>query len=134
VVSESFTQNGFEFPAQDGTQWLDLTGGSSNSATGVKQTANTTPGDRYTLTFLVGNVVDPGGVFGTTSTVRTLVNGRLILSATNSDGAGLKTQVWKRFAFTFEATSATTTIRFVNGDPVSDFHNGLDSVRLTQQP
>lgn len=34
VVSGTFTQNGFSFPAEAGAQWLDLTG-VSNTATGV---------------------------------------------------------------------------------------------------
>lgn len=37
VVSGTFTQAGFSFPAQSGNQWLDLTG-TSNTPTGVSQT------------------------------------------------------------------------------------------------
>src|SRR5580704_14235100 len=31
IVSGSFTQNGISFPAEDGAQWLDLTGDGTNS-------------------------------------------------------------------------------------------------------
>src|ERR1700722_13443831 len=43
IVSGTFEQNGFTFPAVKGAQWLDLTG-VSNSATGVQQTVATTAG------------------------------------------------------------------------------------------
>jgi Protein of unknown function (DUF642) len=129
IVSGSFTQNGFKFPAKSGHQWLDLTG-LSQSATGVAQTVITTPGTHYTLKFAVGNVVNPGGIFGTSSTVHVLVDGNQILTATNSNGAGITSQVWKTFTVGFIASSAATTIAFLNGDPSSDTNNGLDAVKL----
>jgi len=133
VVSGSFTQNGFSFPARAGAQWLDLTG-ISNSATGVAQTVPTTPGANYALAFWIGNVVDPSGAFGVSSTVNVLVNGIQMFTATNSGGAGMTTQVWKKFTTTFTATSASTTIEFDNGDPSNDTHNGLDAVKMTLIP
>src|SRR4051794_3236546 len=41
IVSGSFSQNGVSFVAQDGAQWLDLTGLNSNSSEGVSQTLST---------------------------------------------------------------------------------------------
>ena len=69
IVSGSFSQNGISFPAENGVQWLDLTGDGTNSNEGVQQTFATTSGTEYTLSFWVGNVYNPGGIFGTTSTV-----------------------------------------------------------------
>src|SRR5579859_1637310 len=43
VVSGTFTQNGFTFPAGCGAQWLDLTG-TTNTPTGVQQVLATTQG------------------------------------------------------------------------------------------
>jgi hypothetical protein len=63
IVSGSFTQNGVSFPAQDGVQWLDLTGDSSNSTEGVSQTVATTAGDQYQLSYSIGNTTG-GSVFG----------------------------------------------------------------------
>src|SRR5262249_4716022 len=60
VVSGAFSSGCCTFPAEDGTQWLDIGGG-------VEQAVATTPGDQYTLSFWVGNVSDPNGVFGTKS-------------------------------------------------------------------
>ena len=68
-------------------QWLDLTGGTSNQQVGVAQSVKTRPGASYRLSFAVGNVVDPAGVFGTSSTVNVLVNGYKVLAATNKRGA-----------------------------------------------
>jgi hypothetical protein len=129
IVSGGYQQNGFAFPASSGQQWLDLTG-SSNTATGVEQSIPTTPGTEYHLSFSVGNVYDPAGVFGTTSTVTVIVAGRPILSATNSAGRGVKSLVWQRFNTTLRAISAATTVEFINGDPPSDTSNGLDDVSL----
>src|SRR5438270_886795 len=66
-ISGTFVQNGIHFTAKAGKQWLDLTG-LSNTATGVAQTVKTVKGASYRLSFAVGNVVDTGGIFGTTST------------------------------------------------------------------
>ena len=68
------------FPAQDGTQWLDLTGPTSGGG-GVQQTVATTPGQTYNLSFYVGTG------FGTTSTVGVLINGSLLTTRTNSTPA-----------------------------------------------
>jgi hypothetical protein len=129
VVSGTFTQNGFDFPARAGRQWLDLTG-LSQTATGVAQTVRTTPGAAYTLVFFVGNLVNPTGIFGVSSTVNVLVNGTQVFSATNSRGTGQTKMVWQKFTTTITATSSRTTISFVNGDLSGDTLNGLDAVSL----
>ena len=130
VVSGTFTQNGFSFPAEAGNQWLDLTG-VSNSATGVTQTVPTVSGATYIVTFWVGNVYDPGGIFGTTSTVDVLVDGTQVKAVTNSEMG--TTQQWERFKVHFTASSTSTSITFLNGDPSNDTNNGLDGVSLARQ-
>ena len=132
VLSTSFTQFGFTFDAEEGVQWLDLTGLSSNAATGVAQTVPTVIGTTYELGFSVGNIVDPGGAFGTTSTVDVSVNGTKILGATNTEGTGQTKQVWKQFTVQFKATKSTSTLQFINGDPITDNSNGLDAITLTK--
>lgn len=129
-VSGTFQQNGFSFVAQEGVQWLDLTGLNSNSATGVQQTIATTPGTTYDLSFWVGNVVNPGGIFGTSSTVKVLVNGAQIYSATNSAGAGSSSQTWQQFTTSFVASGSSINLAFLNGDPGTDNDNGLDGINL----
>jgi hypothetical protein len=128
IVSGTFMQNGFSFPARSGKQWLDLTG-TSQTATGVQQNVNTTPATNYRLSFWVGNVCDPGGIFGTTSTVNVVVNGGAPVSKTNRHCGGMS-QVWQKFSITFAASSTQTTIAFINGDPSSDTSNGLDAVKM----
>jgi len=129
IVSGTFTQNGFSFPAEKGKQWLDLTG-LSNTPTGVQETVTTVAGATYTLTFWVGNVYDPGGIFGTTSTVNVLVDGSSVANDTNSQQG--TTQVWQKFKVHFTAASATTQVGFLNGDPSNDTNNGLDAVSLNR--
>jgi hypothetical protein len=130
VVSGTFTQNGFDFPAEAGNQWLDLTG-VSNTATGVTQSVTTVSGASYILTFWVGNVYDPGGIFGTTSTVDVSADGTQIKAATNSEMG--TTQMWKKFKVHLTASSTSTSITFLNGDPSNDTNNGLDGISLSRQ-
>jgi hypothetical protein len=132
-ISGTFTQGGFNFVAKKGKQFIDLTG-TSNTATGVRQKVVTSPGQGYSLTFYVGNVVNPSGIFGTSSTVNVLVDGTQIFSATNSKGTGSTTQVWQKFTVTFTATKSKTAIALINGDPASDTANGLDAVSLVPLP
>ena len=114
-----------------GKQWMDLTGFESNMATGVSQNVATARGATYHPTFWVGNVYDPGGIFGVSSTVKVYVNGVRKLTATNSRHPANHKQAWTEFALTFKATSGRTTISFINGDPRTDNSNGLDAVRLS---
>jgi hypothetical protein len=128
LISTTFAQNGITFEAQDGQQSMDLTG-TSNSATGVAQTVATVPGTRYTLSFWVGNVINPGGIFGTTSTVNVLIDGTQVLAAEN-DGGNATMLTWKQSWLEFTATSAATTVSLINGDPSSDTSNFVDNVIL----
>jgi hypothetical protein len=129
IVSGSFSQNGVSFPAQDGNQWLDLTGNGSNSTEGVSQAVATTVGNRYQLSYYIGNTTG-GGVFGTTSTVNVSLNGAPTFADTNST-VSPTTQNWEQFTHTFVAGTSTTTLAFQNGDPSTDNDNGLDNVVLT---
>ena len=126
-LSTAFASPGFSFPAQAGQQSVDMTG-TSDTATGISQTVTTTPGHTYCLSFWVGNVFDPGGGYGTTSTINVLVDGKLVSVATNEDND--TTLSWQQFTSTVHATGASTAIAFVNADPVDDSSNFLDSVAL----
>ena len=131
IVSGQFQSGGITFHAKAGAQWMDLTGDVSNTATGVAQTVATTSGTSYHLTFWVGNVYDPGGIFGVRSRVKVYVNGALKLTATNPMRPANHTQAWKEFTLTIKATSNHTKISFINGDPPTDNSNGLDAVHLS---
>jgi hypothetical protein len=131
VVSGTFQSQGFTFSAKTGAQWIDLTGPGSKTATGVAQSVVTTAGTSYQLTFWVGNVNDPGGIFGVSSTVKVFVNGALKLTAVNSLHPTNHKQAWKQFTLTIKATSSHTSISFINGDPSTDDSNGLDAVHLS---
>jgi hypothetical protein len=133
VISGTYTANGFTVPPEAGAQSIDLTGAGSNTATGVSQNFATTPGAAYTLTFWVGNVVNPGGPDGITSTVNVLVNGVQVYTATNSLGAGSTAVVWQKFTATITSLTTTTNIAFINGDPAGDNYNGLDGISLVAQ-
>jgi len=132
VIGGTFRQNGFAFQSDRTSQWLDLTG-DSDTVTGVSQAVSTRAGTRYTLRFAVGNVYNPGGIFGVQSTIAVLINGSNVLTATNSKGRGTTRQVWESFETPFVTASNVTTIEFLNEDPTTDTENGLDDVSLTPE-
>jgi hypothetical protein len=117
VTSTSYVCCGFKFPAERGLAFLDLTGAPDTGLPqGVSQTITTTPGATYRVSFGIGNIYDPHGNFGTTSTVNVYANGTLVISATNAKRHGGDTMVWQRFGTTFVAGTAQTTLSFINGD------------------
>jgi hypothetical protein len=130
IVSGSFVQNGISFDAEDGAQWMDLTGDGSNRSEGVQQSVATVPGQTYQLSFWVGNVYNPGGIFGTTSSVDLLVNGKAMGAFTNSCTSCATRQSWDQFTTSFVATGTTTMVTFLNGDGPADNSNGLDNIVL----
>jgi hypothetical protein len=122
IVHTSFVSSPFSYVSQEGTQWLDLTGGTNFSAAGVSQSVATSIGRKYDLSYYVGNNSS------TTSTVDVLLNDVLQTSSVNSTtGNSLD---WEQFTFSFIATSASTKVSFRNGDLNLDGVNGLDNVVL----
>ncbi len=118
IISTTHLENGYTWPAAVGQQWLDLTGDGSNSPTGVQQTVATTAGTAYTLTFYVGNAY--GGPFLISSTLNVFVNGTQTFAVTSFAGEGMTSVVWQKYTTTIVATSAETTIAFMNGDGPDD--------------
>lgn len=129
IVSGSYFEAGVSFPAEDGNQWLDLTGNASNSTEGVSQAVTTTAGHQYQLSYWIGNTTG-GGSFGTTSTVAVYLNGTPTFGDTNSN-VSPTILTWEQFTHTFVATGASTLLAFQNGDLASDNSNGLDNIVLT---
>jgi uncharacterized protein DUF642/PEP-CTERM motif-containing protein len=136
IVNTTFSQECCTFPAEAGSQWLDLTGVNTNSVEGVEQTVATAAGTQYTLSFWVGNVDDPGGIFGTTSTVDVRVGGLsgTLLGAFTNSSTEKGTLEWEKFTTSFTATGSSTTLDFLNADPGNDNSNGLDNVSLVAGP
>jgi hypothetical protein len=134
LISRTYTEAGFSFPAKRGMASADLTGAPDDGlAQGLAQTVKTVSGGTYELTFFVGNIYDPSGYFGTTSTVNVYVGQTLLISATNEGGDGKPRMVWKEFSANFVASGTTTTLSFINGDLAGsgDRICGLDAVVLT---
>ena len=121
IVSGTFAQNGVTFQAQDGKQWLDLTGDGVNSKTdGVSQDVATTIGQSYQLSFYVGSTTDNSTFFP--STVDLSIGGATRVSFTNPT-APTNMLNWELFNVQFTATTASTNITFFNGD-ASNNNNG----------
>jgi hypothetical protein len=139
-VSGAYTHDGFNFyaaePARLQTKysWVNLAG-ISQTHTGIAHHAvPTTIGQSYTLTFYVGNIYDPGGPYGTSSTVAVYENDTLLGTATNSGGQGSTDENWQLFTMSFVATAAYTTIAFINMDPPGDLNCGISNTLLAPTP
>jgi hypothetical protein len=130
IVSTNFAQNGISFQANDGNQWLDLTGLSSNTVEGVQQTVALIVGHTYELIFSVGNANNPGGIFGTSSTVNVTLNGASLTSGSVTGGGSTVQLNYATFTTTFVASIASNVLAFLNGDPSNDNSNALDNVIL----
>ncbi len=128
----NFDEGGVLWTAHRGSAFLDLTGTCDCGAnSGVAQVVNTTVGTSYKLTFWVGNTVIQGQ--GDTSTIDVYDGATLLLAATNTAGKGSTKEVWRKFTTSFTATTAKTTLSFINADPSGDEQNGLDDVALVAQ-
>lgn len=120
------------FTAQDGNQFLDLTGFGSNSPNnGVTQDVGTTIGQLYRLSFYVGSTTDNLNIFA--STVDLSIDGGGRMSFTNPN-TPLDRLDWLGFSVDFVATSSTTNIAFYNGSASNSHTCGLDNVTLVVVP
>ena len=132
LVDSTFSSFSLQFPASDGSQWLDLTGFLASTGETIKQTVTTVMGRTYHLSFAVGHVFNPHGIYGTSSTVVVTVNGAPLGRFTNSCTTCTHELSWETFTASFVADSTTTVIEFLNKDPSTDNCNGLDDVVLTE--
>jgi hypothetical protein len=125
-----------QFNAGELLQSVDLTGaGNVGLTSGVTQSVATTAGQSYTLAFLVGRASPAVGFNGastylTPSTANLVINGGSAVSFTNSNVTPGSVN-WQEFSYSFNATSALTSITFLNGTTDNNFV-GLDNVRLAQ--
>ena len=128
-VKTDYVHRGFQFVAPPkSTVWANLAG-TSQTATGIAHApVPTVPGTTYTITFMVGNLVDPAGVYGTTSTVSVYENSHLVGTVTNSEGAGSTSETWQKYTMVFKAARPWTTLAFINGDPPGDGNCGVGDI------
>lgn len=132
VTSGTFVQSGITFQAQDGAQWIDMAGVTSNNSTsGVTQTFPTSPGVVYEVAFYVGSARD--GVFFDAATVDLTINGGPRVSYFNPATPSTMLD-WKPFSTTFMATGASSTITFQNGSAANNFLSALDNVSVEAIP
>jgi hypothetical protein len=132
VGSTAFTQSGIAFHAQQGNQFLDTAGVTSNSSTsGVSQNVPTAAGATYILSFYVGSATDHN--FFYPSTVDLRIDGGPRVSYTNPN-APTDQLNWMQFTVTFTATGATATLTFLNGSASYNYESLLDNVTLEAAP
>ena len=132
IGDTAFSQSGITFQAQDGQQWLDLSGFRNPTiANGVTQEVMTTIGTSYALSFYVGSATD--GFLFFPSTVDLSIDGGSRISFTNPTAPNDMLD-WHQFTHVFTPQNATTTITFFDGNTSSNFLSGLDNVTLTAVP
>jgi hypothetical protein len=135
LVNNNYTETAQDggtlyFHSQDGSQNVDLTGVGNTGTPGLQQTVGTTPGSSYTLSFYVGNQDNSQPNYSTASSVELDINGTFINIYTNNDNSHNDVN-WQQIAYSFTASSASTTIDFYNATS-GDNYAGLDNVDLEQ--
>jgi hypothetical protein len=132
VTSTNFTQSGVTFNAEDGNQWIDLAGVTSNSMTsGVTQSIGTVIGDNYQITFYVGSCYALPYFFP--ATVDLSIDGGA--RAHYSNPATPSTMLdWELFTVDFTAANSTTNLTFLNGDASNNYETPLDNVSVDVVP
>jgi hypothetical protein len=129
VVNTTYSQNGITFNSQDGNQYLDLAGVSSNStSSGVTQTISTLIGVNYLVNFYVGSATDNFQHFP--STVDLTIDDGLRIGYTNPNAPTTSVD-WKLFTVPFIAQNTTTKLTFQNGSASSNYLGALDNVSVT---
>jgi hypothetical protein len=124
-VSESFNAFGAQVTAQDGNQFLDLTGRNDgqNRWGGITQNVATIAGATYRLSFWLGNYdfqTTPTGVFAQAGSA----NGSFSLAAP----IGSPRFIWENHTLDFLATGASTAITLTGTSGF--FYTGLDNVSV----
>lgn len=114
------------YPAESGSQWIDLTGTFGKSQ-GLTQAFDTVAGHAYSVTFGIGAVqqFDDSG----TSIIIPYINNVLVPGLFEHIELG-STVTWQDASFNFNATGASTTLGLFNGI-VGTYVNGLDDVRIS---
>jgi hypothetical protein len=135
VTSTNFVQSGIHFQAQDGIQFIDLAGVTSNSnASGVTQTIPTVSGQPYAVSFYVGSSTDASGsFFFFPSTIDLSINAGPRVPFTNPIGPTNMLN-WQQFIVPFVATGAATNLTFYNGSASNNFESMLDNVVVDAVP
>lgn len=134
LVSTTFTQSGVTFNAQDGVQWIDLAGYTSNSMTsGVTQDIATVSGGLYAVSFYVGSADDNVNNFFFPSTIDLSIDGGPRVHFTNPVAPSNHLD-WKQFTVPFVATGSSTNLTFYNGGASNNFLSALDNVVVDAVP
>ncbi len=133
-LGNGYTENGLLFNPQDGTQSLDLTGEGNQGANGIKQTVATVIGTTYVLSFYLGreDPAAPGYEIGP-SAIDLILNQDAPVNFINSSTFS-NDIAWEQFTYSFTATTASTTIAFLNATGVGNNFAGLDNVDLEAIP
>lgn len=132
LINEFYVETGITFNAQDGKQWLDLSGpGSNQPGNGVTQDVATTIGQAYRVSFWVGSATNGFNIFA--STVDLSIDGGPRVSFTNPT-APRTFMDWQQFSAVFVATSDLTNISFFHGSGLNNNLSGLDNVTVELIP
>jgi uncharacterized protein DUF642 len=115
--------------AQDGNQYLDLSGGIGGGTAGmhatVSQSVATVVGQSYLLEFYIGAATSPS------ATINVKLDGASsLLNQTLTAVPPTANIVWTKQSFSFTADSITTTLSFVDLSGFDDNHSFVDNVSI----
>jgi hypothetical protein len=121
------TNNAFNWTAQDGNRFLDLTGYQDTKPyNGISQVVNLAPG-AYVLTFYIGQDRDNPVATGPMSVSVSAGNQANVVFTDSQTGTG---NVWEKETLSFTASSGSTTISLTGLSSQGGQYLGLDNVDL----
>jgi hypothetical protein len=132
-LGNGYTEGPLHFDAQDGTQSLDLTGEGNQGANGVKQSFTSIIGAHYAVSFYLGRQDPAASGYAGPSALDLFIDQDAPITFIDMDALS-QNVAWERFALSFTATKAITTLAFLNATPVGNNFTGLDNVVVEAIP
>jgi hypothetical protein len=138
LLSKNYAEAGITFNSHSGDYALDLTGGGNTGpGDGVYQDIATAIGQKYALTFWLGNATGDGTgnspVYTLASSTNLVIDLNAPVPFTNGDtsAGGIN---WQPFTYEFVAAGTSTRIAFLNNTDGRDNYLGLDDVSVAAVP
>jgi hypothetical protein len=137
IVSGTLSGGGLTLQAQNGAQWMDLSGDANPSPTnGISQSISTQAGQEYQLSFFIGSAWLGSGGAIIAPTVDVVIGSGSRAGFTNTNVASGGFMNWQEFTTNFIATGTSTAVQFFYGNApgTTNWVVGLDNVSVVAVP
>jgi hypothetical protein len=116
------------FNGQEGGQHLDLSGIRNTGLGGISQQIDTVIGQLYRLRFYIGNIDGGDRRYLGPASVSVQIDNGMLTPFENAWQEPGNSVYWSMQSYEFQATSARTTVAFLNTTQDTEWYVGLDDV------